>query len=341
MTTASRKRKLALVTSGLGPTLGGVGVVSAAVAEALASETDVEIWRHRADWPPRVRSAGLLVRAMLGSFRPPDCILFTHVDLARLTVMLPFLRDVPYGVIIYGVEVWKPLDRWRQVALERATVVVAISDYTVKRAREANPWLPETRVVWLGAGERATCVPAQRRPVVLILGRMASGERYKGHDALIEAWPRVLRAVPDAELVIAGDGDDRSRLEARVSGCASIRFTGFLPDDERDCLLRSSAVLVSVSTGEGFGLAAVEAAGFGLPVIALKGTVTEELFPGGCGHVLLDSAEPQALAGALTALLTDPARAHWIGAAGMDRVRAVFTLPLFHARLRAALTALS
>src|SRR5687768_12979511 len=128
MTPASRKPRMALVTSGLGPTLGGVGVVSAAIAEALASETDVAIWRHRADWPPRIRAAGLILRAAAGSFRPPDCILFTHVDLARLMVMLPFLRNVPYGVMIYGVEVWQPLDRWRRVALERATVIVAISD---------------------------------------------------------------------------------------------------------------------------------------------------------------------------------------------------------------------
>ena len=170
---------------------------------------------------------------------------------------------------------------------------------------------------------------------------MASAERYKGHDALIEAWPRVLTAVPDAELVIAGDGDDRARLEARAAGCASIRFTGFLSDNQRERLLRTSAVLVSISTGEGFGLAAVEAAGSGLPVIALRGTVTEELFPHDCGHVLLDSADAQPLAGALIELLTDTARARDIGAAGMRRVRDVFTIGRFHERLRSALTPLS
>ena len=37
---------------------------------------------------------------------------------------------------------------------------------------------------------------------------MNSRERYKGHDMLIEVWPIVRRSVPDARLVIAGDGDD-------------------------------------------------------------------------------------------------------------------------------------
>src|SRR5262249_27860584 len=158
---------------------------------------------------------------------------------------------------------------------------------------QSNPWLPETRVVWLGASARPSSAIFAKRPVVLMLGRMASSERYKGHDVLIEAWPQVLSAVPGAELVIVGEGDERGPLEARGAGCSSIRFTCFLPDREREDLLRSSAVLVSISTAEGFGLAAVEAAGSGVPVIALRGTVTEELFPGSSGHVLLESAASQ------------------------------------------------
>ncbi len=133
-------------------------------------------------------------------------------------LVLPPLRSVPYAVLIYGVEVWRPLDRWRRTSLERAAVILAISDHTVRKAREANPWLPEAKVVWLGAAERQVPVRKQATPIVLILGRMVSTERYKGHDALIDAWPRVLASVPTAQLVIAGDGDDRARLEARAAG---------------------------------------------------------------------------------------------------------------------------
>jgi phosphatidylinositol alpha-1,6-mannosyltransferase len=200
-----------------------------------------------------------------------------------------------------------------------------------------NPWLPEAQVVWLGTTERRPPVRQQLTPIVLILGRMASTERYKGHDALIDAWPRVLAVVPDAQLVIAGDGDDRARLEARAAGTASITFTGFLNDEDRDRLLRSSAVLVSISTGEGFGLAALEAAAWGLPIVSLKGTVTEELFPNGCGHVLLETSEPQPLTDALTALLTDADHARAIGQAGLRRMREMFTIGHFNQRFRAAI----
>ena len=54
------------------------------------------------------------------------------------------------------------------------------------------------------------------RPTVLTVGRIAASERYKGHDAILDVWPDVLRRVPDAEYLIVGDGDDRPRLESRV-----------------------------------------------------------------------------------------------------------------------------
>jgi phosphatidyl-myo-inositol dimannoside synthase len=338
--TDTRRPRVALVTSGFGPSLGGIGVVSAAIADALASDAQVSVWRHRPDWPPQVRALAPLLRAIAASLHPPDFILFTHVDLARMMLVAPFFRKVPYGVLIYGVEVWRPLDRLRRAALERAAAILAISEYTVRKARESNPWLPDARIVWLGAAERRGRQPQQTRPIVLVLGRMASAERYKGHDALIDAWPRVVSAVPDAQLLIVGDGDDRVRLEALAAGTPSITFTGFVPNASREALLDSSSVLVSLSTGEGFGLAALEAASSGLPIVALKGTVTEELFPGGCGHVLLDSAEPQPLGEALIALLTDADRARAIGAAGMQRVRDVFTIEHFNRRLRAAIAPL-
>jgi phosphatidyl-myo-inositol dimannoside synthase len=336
-----RRPRMALVTSGLGPQFGGIGVVSADIADAFAADTDITIWRHHPDWPAHIRSVAFLARALAGVVHPPDFLLFTHVDLARVMAVLPFMKEVPYGVLVYGVEVWRPLDRLRRECLLGASAVLSISEYTVTKAREANPWLPDVKVVWLGAAERKATARKETTPTVLVLGRMASSERYKGHDAVIDAWSQVLASVPNARLVIAGGGDDRERLERKAAGTPSIRFTGFLSDEERDRLLGSSTVLVSISTGEGFGLAAVEAAFWGTPVVALKGTVTEELFPNGCGHVLLDSAEPRGLASALVGLLSDAERARAIGAAGLRRVREAFTIDKFHQRLRAAVPLLS
>lgn len=335
MVKASRPR-IALVTSGFGPRFGGIGVVAKGIPRALAADAEITIWRHRPNWPSPFRGIALLLRALAGSIRRPDFIIFTHIDLARLMLVSPLVRNVPYAVLIYGVEVWRPLDPQRRRVLERAAAVISISEFTVKKARETNPWLPETRVVWLGT-DTHNDQTRQVTPIVLMLGRMASTERYKGHDKLIDAWPRVVAAVPGAQAVIIGDGDDRARLEKRAHRIPSITFAGFLSDERVQTLLRSSAALVSISSGEGFGLAALEAAAAGTPVIALKGTVTEELFPGGCGHVLLESLDADALAKALVSLLISSDRAQTIGSAGMRRVREMFTIEHFCQRLRTVL----
>jgi phosphatidylinositol alpha-1,6-mannosyltransferase len=328
---------VAVVTSGLGRMLGGVGVVSEAIARALSRDLDVAIWRHQAQWPRWCRAPAFILRGLLGTFRRPDLIVFCHVDLARLVLVLPWLQKVPYVVFLHGDEVWNPLDRWRRVALERASRIFANSGFTIEKARQANPWLPDADVVWLGVGSSSSSTCSVRQPVVLILGRMASAERYKGHDAVIDAWPRVIEAVPGARLVIAGDGDDRGRLERKAARMSSVSFVGFVSDDDRQHLLDSAAVFVSVSTGEGFGLAGIEAAASGLPIVGLKGTVSDELFPDSSGHILLDAITSESLANALIRLLADRDLAHAIGEAGRRRAQSVFTVDEFNQRLWAAI----
>ena len=70
-------------------------------------------------------------------------------------------------------------------------------------------------------------------PVALIVGRMSSRERYKGHDAVLDAWPLIRTAVPDAKLVIVGTGDDERRLRRRVDKerLPAIEFRGRLSDE--------------------------------------------------------------------------------------------------------------
>ena len=58
---------------------------------------------------------------------------------------------------------------------------------------------------------------ATRDRAVLVVARLAVANRYKGHDQLVDAWPRVVASQPDAMLWIVGEGDDASRLRERVS----------------------------------------------------------------------------------------------------------------------------
>ena len=70
---------------------------------------------------------------------------------------------------------------------------------------------PATPAAGAGRGGRV------RRPgFALIVGRLSSEDRYKGHDLLIDVWPDVAKGRPDARLVVAGTGDDAARLRARA-----------------------------------------------------------------------------------------------------------------------------
>ena len=96
-------------------------------------------------------------------------------------------------------------------------------------------------------------------------------ERYKGHDRLIAALPGILASVPDAAYLIVGAGDDRPRL-AHLAAETGVADRVVLAGQVRHAELADHFALAHVfampSTGEGFGIAYLEAAASGLPVIA-------------------------------------------------------------------------
>lgn len=331
---------MALVTSGLGPLQGGIGVVSRMSVDALRPHAQLNLWRHHHRWPRALRFAHLSSRALLGTLRRPDFVFYEHVGLARIHSALPVLRGIPYGLFIYGIDVWRPLGDYHREALLGARIVLACSEFTARRAREYHPWLPEARVTWLGVPALdvdESCVSPE--PTALIVGRMVGRDRLKGHDLVLDAWPEIRRAVPRARLIVVGDGPDRPRLMDRVrrEAIAGVEFRGWIGDAERDRLYRSSRLFLLPSLLEGFGLVVAEAAVAGVPVLGLRGTVIEELFPEGQGAVLADEPTGRAVAAAAIPLLADPDRATAVGAAARARVNETFLEHHFAARFKAAI----
>ena len=181
-------------------------------------------------------------------------------------------------------------------------------------------------------------IPPGATGFALIVGRMAAEERYKGHDALIDAWPRVQAAVPGARLIVVGDGDDRARLEARVVAAglgSAIQFLGHVPDAQLRGLYQACALFVMPSSGEGFGLAYLEAMREGKPCLALRSA--DEVIDDGVTGRLVDDARPESIGAAIGQLLADEGLRRQMGHAAMDRVAAQFTEAHFARRFRAAL----
>jgi glycosyltransferase involved in cell wall biosynthesis len=150
---------------------------------------------------------------------------------------------------------------------------------------------------------------AERGHRVVYVGRL---ERYKNVDVLIQAMARLAPKIPDAELVVIGEGGDRARLEgvAREAGMAErTRFTGFIEEAERDRLLAGSRVCVCPSSKEGWGLTVIEANALGTPNVASDAPGLRDSVRDGETGFLVPDRDVAAFADRIGALLTDDALA--------------------------------
>jgi glycosyltransferase involved in cell wall biosynthesis len=178
-------------------------------------------------------------------------------------------------------------------------------------------------------------LPIDQRKSVLVVGRMSRGERYKGHQELIDAWPDVVAIVPDAELVIAGDGDDRARLEtcARAGRAAHrIRFVGFVRRAELMELYRRAAVFALPSRGEGSGLVYLEAMAHRLPCLGSPHDSAKEVIEHGTTGQLVDPQNRTALATSIVQLLENVELRKRLGESGYERLLTRFTFERFQTR---------
>lgn len=158
-----------------------------------------------------------------------------------------------------------------------------------------------------------------------VVGIIANLHAIKDHPTLLRAFVRVVTERPRARLVIAGDGEDRAALEALATSLGireRVSFTGRVA--QRPSMHWLFDVSVLSSRGEGFPNSIVEAMSAGRPVVATAvGGVPDVVVDGETG-LLVPAASPEPLAEAIVALLRDPARRAFMGAAAARRARARF-----------------
>jgi glycosyltransferase involved in cell wall biosynthesis len=143
-------------------------------------------------------------------------------------------------------------------------------------------------------------------PLVLAVGRMAPAKRF---DAVVRAAAEARRTVPDLQLVIVGDGDERGKVEATIadlgagpSGAGWVHLPGSVSDAELLDLYRRAWVLTSASVAEGWGMTITEAAACGTPAVVTDITGHSDAVRHGRSGLLVPDGE---LGAALALALTD------------------------------------
>ncbi len=200
----------------------------------------------------------------------------------------------------------------RRLALVRRYGTVLVGSRAM-REEYLRHGLAEEQVVCVplfGDGAPDPEPPAPRPPSgqVLMVGRLTD---LKGGVELVRALPRAREALGrELELVVAGDGPERPRMQAEAAARrVPVRFVGWVDRAERERLMRRADLLAVPSVWpEPFGMVGVEAGGVGLPSVAFAvGGIPDWCEPGVSGELAPgDPPTPEGLADALVRALADP-----------------------------------
>jgi phosphatidyl-myo-inositol dimannoside synthase len=251
----------------------------------------------------------------------------------------PRLTAAPWVVVLHGAEITVPgrlpgTHRKLGRVLRGAAGVVAAGRYPARegtRAAERNlagvvipPGVDVERFTPAESAEQrrtnrvALGIDPDRATVVAV-SRLVP---RKGFDIVLDA---IARLEVDAQLIVAGDGRDRGRLERRAHrlGLADrVRFLGRVSDDELTAVYRSGDVFAMMCRerwggleAEGFGIVFLEAAASGLPAIAGRSGGSHEAVLDGKTGFVVEPEDATRLAEHLTDLLTDDSERSRMGVA--------------------------
>jgi phosphatidylinositol alpha-1,6-mannosyltransferase len=290
-------RCLALATDAFGGS-GGIAQYNRDLLAALASSRKfaaIVVMVRRADkgidapagivqYLPRGEKLGYALAALwLAMMQRPQVVVCGHINLLPLALLVAQMSKARLIVQMHGVEAWPCPDSLRRIAVEAADLVLCVSRFT-RAAVLGWAALPPERVVVLPNTVGGNFAPGDGgalreelglngKKVLLTVARMDSRERYKGHDRVIAAIPSLVAEGQDIAYVIVGKGDDRARLAAlaAAAGVAErVIFLGEVARQRSRAAYRMADLFVMPSTGEGFGIAFLEAMASGTPALGLN-----------------------------------------------------------------------
>ncbi len=228
-----------------------------------------------------------------------DLIYCGHLFLAPLIQPIARLKGIPFYIHLHGLELTASTTAPRRMALRAADRLISVSRDTARMAADCSGVSQGNIVLLPNRVRDFFCLPKSRaearslfdldsQPVLLTVGRIDSKQRHKGHERIIAAMPSLLEKFPDILYLIAGAGDDLERLRKIAEAhevVDRVKFLGRVSDEILPLLYGAADLYAMPSTGDGFGIAFVEAMACGTPALGLAiGGTVDALCPGELGH---------------------------------------------------------
>jgi asparagine synthase (glutamine-hydrolysing) len=293
------------------------------------------------------RSTFRFVTAAIRRVMDSSVIVVGHVN---FTPPLPLLRACARRahriLVVHGIEAWERLPMLKLWGVRNVNEVLSVSEYTRDQMRQSNalaglPFriFPDTLDPFYSSArtpDPRLALDLPQGPMILTVSRLHEAEFYKRIDLLLHVMPGILAQVPNAFLVVVGEGGVRPELErlAKKLGLESrVFFTGRVPDSRLSLYYQACDVFVLPSLKEGFGIVFLEAMQFAKPCVGARAGAVPEVVLHGRTGLLTRPSDPDSLRDALVTLLRDPQIARSMGEAGRQRLEREFAFPLFRQRL--------
>ncbi len=264
--------------------------------------------------------------------------LCTHVNYAVLGMALTLHRWDRYGVLLHAAEMDQDFTALKRLSLRRAGFVIAVSEFTKKKAISHGVRESRVRVLYNGvpdkSGPGSNRAHRSERFNILFVGRM--DESYKGQLVLLEAVALLIVRVPSIHLTFVGGAQslEKWRYDASVRGISqNVTFAGRVSDEELNRYYTNADVFAMPSENEGFGLVYAEAMSFAIPCVGSERDAASEVIDDGVTGFCVPSGNPTALAGVLLELAKSPILRRNMGDMARKRYLERFSMPIFRGNL--------
>ncbi len=252
----------------------------------------------------------------------------------KIPLILTYHGDVfgYYGGFILKTSVYF-YNRLVNKLLSYANIIISPSEYFIEESRFLRKYKDKIIAIPNGINIKEFDVPYLKeecreklglidKNIILFVGNI---HPYKGTDVLIKAMPKIVKHVPDTELVFVGKGVMKNALEMlskRLGVENYVKFAGFVEDGLKPFYYNAADVfcLPSTMSTESFGIVNLEAMACGVPIVASKVGGIPDVVKDGENGLLVPPKDSEALADAIIYLLKNEDVREKMGKNGRKKV---------------------